>query len=471
VATSTWNDNYLTAGSHLYSTYLASTVDTYSSLADRITYSLGYPIVNLELHGHQIFTNITLAVELFTKFAGYTLEHLVVDSTKYTIGQGLDISKLFLLTPELTATYTDEVEVTISQQQSNPPTSAASFDADATRDDSGAPANAELARWIPLFEFDSEDAIIDPSDYTFVMTLDDGNASVEKAIVLCLSSVNTVAPGNPGISGVQVELTPYGSANTTANDMFTVSSVPSLPTEYWPQGGTAFTQKVSVGVVLAEAVTQGGQINGTRNITVNDSTVISQLTATSPSIGRWDGLTRQNRKVMEVFSYDESTSSSLNTLFTIEQTLAQQTYFSYAMGNYGFDLISWYILKQWLETREKMLSTKRYFKFNERNQHLLMIPEPKENERFYGVITCYVEKHIKDVIKEPWVYQYASALTKITLGRVRGKFGNAQLFGGTGLDTSILQEGLTEKKELEERLFTGASAGFGDSAPPMFFVG
>ena len=69
------------------------------------------------------------------------------------------------------------------------------------------------------------------------------------------------------------------------------------------------------------------------------------------------------------------------------------------------------------------------------------------------------------------MYQYALALTKITLGRVRGKFGNAQLFGGTSLDTSILQEGLQEKKELETMLTTGASPGFGDAAPPMFFVG
>ena len=86
-------------------------------------------------------------------------------------------------------------------------------------------------------------------------------------------------------------------------------------------------------------------------------------------------------------------------------------------------------------------------------------------------MSCYVEKPIRDIIKEPWVFQYALALTKITLGRVRGKFGNAQLFGGTGLDTSILQEGLQEKKELEEMMTTGSSTGFGDGAPPMFFVG
>jgi hypothetical protein len=118
-----------------------------------------------------------------------------------------------------------------------------------------------------------------------------------------------------------------------------------------------------------------------------------------PIIGNFDDLTRQKRKVIDVYSHEESSSSSLNTLFTIEQTLAQQTYFSYAMGNYGFDLISWYVLKQWLETREKMLSTKRYFKFDDRTQHLLLVPEPKTGERFYGCVSCYVEKPIRDIDK------------------------------------------------------------------------
>ena len=29
------------------------------------------------------------------------------------------------------------------------------------------------------------------------------------------------------------------------------------------------------------------------------------------------------------------------------------------MGNYGFDLVSWYTLKEWLDTREKLLAIKR----------------------------------------------------------------------------------------------------------------
>ena len=86
-------------------------------------------------------------------------------------------------------------------------------------------------------------------------------------------------------------------------------------------------------------------------------------------------------------------------------------------------------------------------------------------------MSCYVEKPIRDVIKEPWVYQYALALTKITIGRVRGKFGNVQLLGGGALNYDMLSEGLERKKELEAELLTGASPGLGDTDPPMFFIG
>ena len=454
MATDTWSDTYLSAGSHLYSTYLANSVNGYERLGDRISYALGYPIVNLELHGNQIYTNIAIATEMFSKFAGYTEEHLVFDSDKYTRGKGLNISELLTLTPELTATYTTDVEVTVGTSTTVPTVTAKVF----TSSDTG---------FISLFEFDSDDTTIDPSEYTFTVALDDGNAHVAKALVVTLSSVNME------LSGVDVSLTQYGDVYTTTTSMFDVSAVPGESSEAnsYSDPLCTYTNSVSVGIFLDSNVTQGGSVNASRNDTLNDTSTVNQLTATSPIIGRFDSLTRQSRKVIEIYSHEESSSSSLNTLFTIEQTLAQQTYFSYAMGNYGFDLISWYTLKQWLETREKMLSTKRYFKFNERTQHMLLILEPKAGERFYGVVSCYVEKPVYDLIKEPWVYQYALALTKITLGRVRGKFGNAQLFGGTALDTSILQEGLTEKKELEEMLLKGATPGFGDAAPPMFFVG
>jgi hypothetical protein len=140
------------------------------------------------------------------------------------------------------------------------------------------------------------------------------------------------------------------------------------------------------------------------------------------------------------------------------------------MGNYGFDLVSWYTLKEWIDTREKMLAIRRDVKFDPRTQYLQMYPQP-DDDRFYGVISCYLERAIRDVIMEQWVYEYALALSQIVIGRVRGKFGSVNLLGGGALNYDMLQEGLTRKVELEAKLLEGAAPGLGDSEPPMFFVG
>ena len=176
------------------------------------------------------------------------------------------------------------------------------------------------------------------------------------------------------------------------------------------------------------------------------------------------------RKVVAVTNFEEGATTGVNTLFTIEQTLAQQTYFSYAMGNYGFDLISWYTVKNWLETREKVLATKRSFEFNDRTQYLRIYPEPNDSVRFYGVLDCYIEKPIRDLIKEQWVYKYALALTKIGVGYVRGKFSGVNIFGGQAWAADIKSDGITERDKLEEQLYTNA-AGLGDSEPACMFIG
>ena len=102
----------------------------------------------------------------------------------------------------------------------------------------------------------------------------------------------------------------------------------------------------------------------------------------------------------------------------------QQTYFSYALGKYGFDLVSWFTLKNWLDTRRKLLSQDYYYRFDDRNQSMYLTPEPgagKSRTHFYGIVGAYVERPVKDIVREAWVYQYALALTKINIGRIRGK--------------------------------------------------
>jgi len=173
------------------------------------------------------------------------------------------------------------------------------------------------------------------------------------------------------------------------------------------------------------------------------------------------------RKVIDVVDFVEGSSSGVSQLFSMEQTMAQQTYYSYAMGNFGFDLLSWHTVKDWQDTREKLLAIKRDVQFDNRTQYMRLYPQPKLN-RFYGVIDCYVERPLKDIVKEKFVLDYAVALAKIMWGRILTNITGVTLLGGGQLNgEAILSEGNAEKERLETFLIEG---GYGDIDPPMFLV-
>jgi hypothetical protein len=346
------------------STNLSSKIDSFSRLGDRISRSLGAPMVNVEIHRDQLFENIAQACELYTSFAGYTEEYLVFDSNLYKDGVGIKLDDLFSITPHFKR-------------------------------------------------------IDKPSSTVYVAT---------SAIP------GTFFASSPTLSSTFVDGI-FVNQILTTTDYLSVMNFNSTALQYFQPSN-------------------------------NDQ---------SSYVNSFDYDAMDYRKVIDVFDFEEGSSSGVNTLFTIEQTLAQQTYFSYAMGNYGFDLISWYTLKNWLEVREKLLAQRRHFTFDPRTQTLVMYPPPRtpgSGSRFYGTIACYVERPIRDIIKEPWVFQYALALSKITLGNNRGKYSGTTLFGGGSINfNDILSQGLEEKKALEEKLYTGAAPGLGNTAPPMFFVG
>ncbi|NBW56607.1 hypothetical protein EBR43_02245 [bacterium] len=353
----------ITPVSAFKSTNLNSKIDSFSRLADRITRSLGAPMVNLELHHDQLFENISIACEMFAKFAGYTEEFLIFDSNLYEDGKGIKLDDLFTITPYFNKR-------------------------------------------------------IKPSSTVYAAT----------------TSLNAaVFASSPVLSSTY-------SQGIFQNQILTT---------------TDYLSVINFNGLLADnfAPSSNSQIN---------------------LINSFDYDVMDYRKVIDVVEFEEGSSTGINTLFTIEQTLAQQTYFSYAMGNYGFDLISWYTLKNWLEVREKLLATRRYYTFDDRTQYLAFYPPPRtpgSGSRFYGVVNCYVERPLRDIIKEQWVYQYALALSKISVGNVRGKYTGTTLFGGGQINyNDLLSQGLNEKEKLEERLYTGAP-GLGDAAPPSFFVG
>lgn len=332
--------------SSYYSTNLNPIVKSYERLATRIAYTLGYPQINIEAHQNQVFENISIAIEMFSKFAGYTEELLTFNSRLYEPGKGLRMDVLFTATEQFKTSH---------------PT--------------------------------------DPKD----TTLDTDLYKIGKSVI--------------GDGPVNYTVSYATSGNqTTAKD---------------------------------------------------DNTKIGLMRS-------YDYLTDNYRKVVDVFAFEEGSSSGINTLFTLEQTLAQQTYFSYAMGKYGFDLISWFTLKTWLDTRRKLLSQDYYFRFDDRKQTLYLTPEPGggvTRTHFYGIVGAYVERPVNELVQEQWVYQYALALTKIIIGRIRGKYSGTNLFGGGAPNYSeLLSEGNTEKDNLEQKLYEGVP-GFGDGQPPLFFVG
>ena len=84
------------AVSSFYSTNLNTRVNTFETLATRISHTLGYPLIEVDAHANQVYEYISIACELFAKYAGYTREHLVFDSKLYTPGKGLHLQTLLV---------------------------------------------------------------------------------------------------------------------------------------------------------------------------------------------------------------------------------------------------------------------------------------------------------------------------------------------------------------------------------------
>jgi len=347
-------------------------------------HTLGYPMINVEIHPDQLYEAISMATDFFTKYAGYTKEYLIFDSRLYEHNKGLRLDHLF------TVANSDYTPAEILQNRKIGP---------------------------------DPDFVVDIPDPLFI------SLSAIPATYFTSSSALSSAVPDEGITKMQIiDLATYQTL--TAFDANLVDLFQTSPRK-------SFT-------IACETQPDVTSFNNMFDYDIMDY-----------------------RKVIDVINFQEGSTSGVNVLFSQESFLAQQSF--YALGNFGFDMLSWHTVKDWIDTREKMFATNRDWYFDNRTQYLRLIPQPKIGVNFFGLIECYVERPVRDLVKEAWVLTYATALAKIMWGRVLTRFGQVQMLGGAILNgDNILSEGIEEKKELEELLYTG---GMGDSEPPMFFVG
>ena len=294
------------------STNLNSKIECYQRLGERILRTLGHPMINVELHYDQLYEGISMAIDFYTVYSGYTKEYLLFDSRLYEGNKGLRLDHLFTVA---NSGYTPSEK--LSDKRTGP--------------------QPDYEVTLPTALYVSLSTI--PSTY-----------------FTASSALSGVVPSD-GISSMQI-------IDQTTYDLLV---------EFDAGLGVLFQQSFQKPFTI--------QCEPQENVNTFNN--------------MFDYDIMDYRKVIDVISFEEGSSTGVNTLFSVEQTMAQQSYHAYSLGNYGFDILSWHAIKDWIDTREKVFATRRDIYFDARTQYLRLIPQPKDTQ-FFGLLTCYVERPLRD---------------------------------------------------------------------------
>ena len=371
------------------STDLNNKNKTYDDIAERILHFFGYPAVSVsDLHRDQIYDAISMAVERFYKHAGVVKEYLILDSRLYEQNHGIPIDKL----------------CTISGIISRPDDYATKRSAE---------RGPEQTVKVPDEVYITKDYIykndyyLSKSDYELL------HKSVEekdKPEIDMLYAMSQKYPdGIEPLSIISEKLYKYLVTKRRYNtEMFKKSK------------DTVFT------------------LGGERQ-ELHTETDLGREREPLQYNKMFDYDIMDYRKVVSVVNYSESGVSSITSLYNFDTSLAQQFFYTNQFNHRSFGLTTWYALHEWRNLYEKMLAVKRGWSFNKDTQYLTLTPQPRMGERFFGIVECWVERPLKDVLKEPWVFDYALAVCKEMLGRVRSKWGDSvSMLGGGSLTGNAL---------------------------------
>jgi hypothetical protein len=446
------------------STTFSSKITSYDALSNRIKNMLGAPLVQIEISDEQMYQIIDTACEYYTKFSGVTEEFLIFRSDLYVSKVGLPIGRLINITPDMMSSANpDTATYPISYQDATPaPTSDSyiTYVGDNINNIFTITHNLNTRDvLVQVYDKDNNEMV-----YTSIFADTVNSITMRfnyvigvnefKVVIVATNSPSTrvnIGNGTDNTYTVQHNLNSTNLIVQVYNNTSHQLAFPSIVNEL-NQTIISFDAPIALNshrVVILD---------------VKNANPIYKLTHSAG----WDYDMNNYRKVVDVSSFQEGSNSGINTLFTIEHTIAQQAYFGHLLGNVGYDLVTWQALKGWLDLREKVLALTPYLRFNPDTQMLKIIPEPSKNSIYYGLVSCKIQKPIKDIVSQLWVYRYALALTKLAVAHTRGKYSGTNLFGGQMVShQDLMSQGITERDKLEAEITSDLI----DRDPIKFFIG
>lgn len=152
--------------------------------------------------------------------------------------------------------------------------------------------------------------------------------------------------------------------------------------------------------------------------------------------------------VMQV-GYDK-TSSSVSAWVLASMSGAAS---SDVLSLKSFDMVSYYLLNQWLHYLKYITASKfrLFFNVNTKLLHIAPIPDDSLQKMF---IEVFRQELSDELLNERFIREYTLALCKIQLGGIRSKFTSLPGFNNSvSLDGDALKtEGKEEKEKLEDNL-------------------
>jgi len=171
--------------------------------------------------------------------------------------------------------------------------------------------------------------------------------------------------------------------------------------------------------------------------------------------------------VVSILGYESNQTGSINTLFTMENFLNSRGAYDALKGGDAYSLVSYHLARDFLDTVRKYAVDSYTFVYHKYTNMLEIKPTPPtgytltiddvdyDSPGFILVRAYSVEGDNTDIYGEPWILDYVTAMSKMTLGRIRMKFAQFGSIGNSGISLdgdALMSEGKEEKERLDEQL-------------------